>query len=94
LRVLCDIVRKEFQSDESREGDVFCFIDNSHPATAQLFDDAVVRDGLVDHGERKTQGAMLGMSGSRVNEGGTLRDAGNGKSRDFRLSQALANPVV
>jgi hypothetical protein len=29
-----------------------------------------------------------------VNEDGTPMDAGNGKSRDFGLSQALANQVV
>jgi hypothetical protein len=31
-------------------------------------------------------GAVLGMRGSRVNEGGTPIDAGKGKSRDFGLS--------
>jgi hypothetical protein len=26
-------------------------IDNAHPATAKLFDDAVVRDGMADHAQ-------------------------------------------
>jgi len=37
---------------------------------------------------------MLGVLRWEVNEGGTPMDAGKGKSRDFRLSQALAYPVV
>jgi hypothetical protein len=31
------------------EGYVLSFIDHTHPAAAELFDDAVVRDGLADH---------------------------------------------
>jgi hypothetical protein len=30
------------------EGYVLSLVDNTHPAAAQLLDDAVVRDGLVD----------------------------------------------
>ena len=37
---------------------------------------------------------MLGVLRSRVNEDDTPMDAGKGKSRDFGLSQALANQVV
>jgi hypothetical protein len=47
-----------------------------------------------DHGERRTQAAMLGMGRGRVNEHGTPMDAEKVKSGDFRLSQALANRVV
>jgi hypothetical protein len=53
-----------------------------------------VRDDSVDHGWRRNSGAMLGVLRSRVNEDDTPMDAGNGKSRDFGLSQALANQVV
>jgi hypothetical protein len=38
--------------------------------------------------------AMLGVLRWEVNEGSTAMDAGKGKSRDVRLSQALAYPVV
>ena len=37
---------------------------------------------------------MLGVLRWEVNEGSTAMDAGKGKSRDVRLSQALAYPVV
>jgi len=37
---------------------------------------------------------MLGMLRWEVNESSTPMEAGKSKSSDFRLSQALANPVV
>ena len=37
---------------------------------------------------------MLGVLMGQVNEDGTPMDAGKAKSRDFRLSQALAYGVV
>jgi hypothetical protein len=49
LRVLGHFVRQEFQSDEAVKLDVFSFVDNSHPAPAELLHNAVVRDGLTDH---------------------------------------------
>jgi hypothetical protein len=52
------IVRQELERDEASEIGVLGFVDNAHPAAAQLLDEAVVRDGLTDHG---TQAAMLGM---------------------------------
>ena len=50
------------------EVDVFGFIDNTQATAAQLFDDAVMRDDLADHG-RKTQDQVLGCGGDEVNEG-------------------------
>ncbi len=49
LWVLGDVVGKEFQSDEAPQIDVFGFIYDTHPATAELLDDAVMRDGQPDH---------------------------------------------
>jgi hypothetical protein len=63
LRVLGNIVRKEFQSDEAAKIVVFGFVDHTHPA-AELFDDAVVRDGLADHWAE-----ILGPGLGQVNEG-------------------------
>ncbi len=50
-RIVCNIVRKELQRDKTAQIDVFCFVYNAHPATAELFDNSVVRDGLIDHEE-------------------------------------------
>jgi hypothetical protein len=53
LRVLRDVVRQKLQRDEAAQVLVFGFIDNPHPATAKLLDNAVMRDGLSDHGTRR-----------------------------------------
>ena len=68
LGVICKVFGQEFQSDESPKFGVLGFVDDTHPAAAQLLNDAVVRDGFADHGWRRTQGAMLGMRRGRVNE--------------------------
>jgi len=52
LRVVGEIVWKKLQGNESAELKVFRFVDYPHAASADLFDDAVVRDGLADHSER------------------------------------------
>jgi hypothetical protein len=39
-------VRKKLESDEAAEVGVFGLVNNSHAATAQFFNDAVVGDGL------------------------------------------------
>ena len=52
LRILCDIVGQEFQRDKAVELDVLGLVDDTHPATAELLDNAVVRDGLADHWQR------------------------------------------
>ena len=43
---------------------VLGLVDNAHPATAELLDDAVVRDGLADHAQ------MLWRTRRQVNEFG------------------------
>ena len=40
---------KKFQGDKASEFGVFSFVDHTHPAAAQLIEDAVVRNGLADH---------------------------------------------
>jgi hypothetical protein len=52
LRILGDIVRQEFERHEAPELSVFRLVNHTHPATAQLLDDAVVRDGLTDQLKR------------------------------------------
>jgi hypothetical protein len=47
LRIGHEPVRKEFQRDESVEFSVFGRVNNTHPADAEFFDDAVARDGLL-----------------------------------------------
>ena len=49
LRVAGKIFGEKFQRDETAELGVFGFIDDAHSAAAELFQDAVVGDGLADH---------------------------------------------
>src|SRR5208283_6056663 len=49
--VLGEVVGKELQGDVAAELQVFRLVHNTHPAAAELLDDAVVRDGLADHAE-------------------------------------------
>jgi hypothetical protein len=39
---------EEFQRNGPAEPSVFGLVDDTHPATAQLFEDAVVRNGFTD----------------------------------------------
>jgi hypothetical protein len=41
------ILGQEFEGDESVEASIFGFIDDPHPAAAQPFEDAVMRNGLT-----------------------------------------------
>ena len=50
LRVLGRIVRKKFERDEAAEQRVFRLVNDTHATAAEHFRDAVVRDGLADHG--------------------------------------------
>src|SRR5580658_6150030 len=48
LMVFGDIVGQEFESDKTMEACVLGFVDHTHPTTAELLDNPVVRDGLAD----------------------------------------------
>jgi hypothetical protein len=48
LRLLGYVLRQEFQRDEAPKLGVLSLVDDAHPAAAQLFDHAVVRNGLTD----------------------------------------------
>ena len=49
LRVPRQVIGQEFEGDEAAKVGVFSFVNHPHAAPAELLDDAVVRDGLVDH---------------------------------------------
>jgi hypothetical protein len=42
------IFRKKFQGDKAAERHVLCPVDNTHASAPELFQDAVVGDGLTD----------------------------------------------
>ena len=47
LLILRNFVRQEFQSHEAAEHGVLGLVHHTHPAAAELLDDAVVRNGLA-----------------------------------------------
>jgi hypothetical protein len=49
LRVFGYINGQEFQGDETMQSSILGLVHHTHPPTAQLLDDAVVRNGLADH---------------------------------------------
>src|ERR1700730_17274629 len=62
LRVLLQIVGQKLQRNETAQLQVLGFIHHTHPATAELLDDAIVRDGLADH----TQACYGGSGGKSM----------------------------
>ena len=50
LGVWREPVRKELQGNEAVEFDILGFIDHTHAAATELFDDSIMRDGLSNHG--------------------------------------------
>jgi hypothetical protein len=67
LRVFGYVVGQELESHKTTEFDILSLVDDAHAATTELLDDAVVRDGLPDHGGAQDSGC-------------NVRDAGKGKS--------------
>ena len=53
LRVFGYIVGEKLESDKAAEFYVLSLVDDAHPATTEPLNDAVVRDGLVDHRKRR-----------------------------------------
>src|SRR5437868_4642116 len=49
LGILGYIVGQELERDETAEFGVLSLVHHSHTATSDLFDNAVVRNGLLDH---------------------------------------------
>src|SRR3982075_1393185 len=73
LRIFGDFIRQEFQRDKAMQSGVLGFLNHTPTAAAQLFNDAVVRDGLADHGlaiMERTCAAMLGGPEMLVNRSG------------------------
>jgi hypothetical protein len=52
IRTKANVLRQEFEGDAAVQPGVLGLVDHTHPAAAQLLDDAVMRDGLADDGER------------------------------------------
>jgi hypothetical protein len=68
LWVSCDVFGEELERDETMEASILGFVDDAHTAATELLDDAIMRDGLADHGEgTKLWSVMLGAPELGVN---------------------------
>src|SRR6202022_1305389 len=86
LRVSSDLIGQELQCNKAVQPSVFGLVHHAHAAAAQLLNDAVMRDGLADHGGgdvRRDRGAsqrrgpvdaavLPGLKSSRVVVGVSL----------------------
>ena len=43
------MLRQKLERDETVEASILGLVNHSHPASTELLDDAVMRDGLTDH---------------------------------------------
>src|SRR5271169_3198692 len=59
-----NVLRQELEGDKAMEAGVLGFVDDAHAAGAEFLEDAVVRDGLADHGT--SGGRMLGREVGEV----------------------------
>ena len=50
------VLGQKLQCDKAAKLSVLRLIDDTHAATTEFLDDAVVRDGLSDHGWRRNSG--------------------------------------
>ena len=48
LLIFGDLIGQELEGHKTMESDVFGLVDDTHPASAELLDDAVVGDGLAE----------------------------------------------
>src|SRR5450755_239344 len=51
LGVSGDVIGKKLQGDKPVQGYILGLVHYAHPTTAQLLDDAVVRNGLTNHAQ-------------------------------------------
>ncbi len=80
LRILGNIVGQELEGDKAMQPCVFGLVDNTHPAAAELLDDAVVRDGLADH-----LGQILRGCNVQVNQGSGWKKRTDPSMRDIGM---------
>jgi len=63
LMIFRDIFRKELECNKAPQFDILSFVDDTHPASADSLDDAIVRDDLPKHWAE-----ILGRGLEQVNE--------------------------
>ena len=85
LRVSATSSGRNFSATKRCKPRVFSLVDHTHPAAAQLLDDAVMRDGLSDH--RREANTGLQWVGARLGEVNAGRGQAAGRVGILKLLQ-------
>jgi hypothetical protein len=73
VAVLGEIVGKELEGDKTSEARVLGLVDHTHPASAELLDDAVVRDSLIEQESPQPVIAMPRGANAKTREAGSQK---------------------
>src|SRR5712692_5508787 len=52
LRVFCEVFGQKLEGNEAAQLQILRLVDDTHAPATEFFEDAVVRDGLANHGQR------------------------------------------
>ncbi len=93
LRVVGNLIRQEFQGDETSEFDILGLVDHPHAASAQFFEDAVVRNGLADHRRKDSGNRRDGGGAKSMSRIGALRMDGSIAVPESRATRKLTSQL-
>src|SRR5262249_31149012 len=82
--------RQKLQSHKAAKFDVLGLVDHTHPAPAELVDDAVVGDGLTNHEEGGGPREILGLVETEVKDQANAHFRGLSRSARKRSWHCLA----
>src|SRR5262249_1536845 len=71
--VLGNFIGQEFESDLATEPGIFGLVDHTHATAPQFLQDAVVRDGLAEHGSASVSFAAIIGSTLQASQRGGVR---------------------
>src|SRR5271165_1520906 len=80
------VIRQKFQRNESVQGEVFGFVDDTHASAAEFLENAVMRDDLVDHEETSVLGVSRLASSSRTRRSRSTHSCTVYLTEKYRLS--------
>src|ERR1700756_3106691 len=89
LRVLCQGLRQELQGHEPAQLHILRFINHAHATSAELLDDAVMRNGLSDQRRRVRHRARILVFCCRPSQREPSRQCSKEKARETAVSRAL-----
>jgi hypothetical protein len=91
LRVFGYVVGEELEGNKATELDILSFVNHTHPTAAEFFDDAVVRDGFVDHEWAQDSGCNI-RDATRQSQRGAQRYTQEAEIQRLQAIPSLANP--